>query len=56
MYSEIENHKPFENWLGFIGLEDCKTINVSPTLGPTEEVEEVIRRAEVEARDIAKNF
>ena len=48
--------KPFENWLGFIGLEDCKTINVSPTLGPTEEVEEVIRRAEVEARDIAKNF
>ncbi len=48
--------KPLENWLSFIGLKDIETINIAPTLGSAEEVKEVIKRAKLEARDIANKF
>ena len=48
--------KPFENWLRFIGLESIETINVSPTLGSLESVEQIVKRAKANAIETAQDF
>ncbi|OUU76247.1 MAG: FMN-dependent NADH-azoreductase [Methylococcaceae bacterium TMED69] len=48
--------KPFENWLGFIGLGDFKIINVSPTLGAPEAVKQIVECAKTNAIDTAQHF
>ena len=54
---ELDNQKkPFENWLGFIGLGDFKIINVSPTLGVPEAVKQIVERAKTNAIDTVQDF
>ena len=48
--------KPFENWLRFIGLESIEKVNVSPTLGSPESVEQIVRRAKANAIETAQDF
>ena len=62
-YSELSESKsldsqkkPFENWLNFIGLTEAFKINIFPTIGLPQDVQEAVEIAKDNAKNLAQSF